>query len=215
MKNSKLTVLLFLIALIVIAVSGCTSNQPVANTIATKLAFTNNGDTWFHFDAVIENMPMKDGTNQNYYIEGYMKPGGTVTLDLSDMAGYGNQQLPAGTTIRVLAWKGLFNPTQPPNTSNMNLNMQGWSNTLLPQADDQKYNVALSNLPVNKLPSGITDNFLKVSKDPTNFHSDVPDISSAQEEVFEEEVFTVDANGKVTMQSITPPTLCQIVAHVI
>jgi hypothetical protein len=32
------------------------------------------------------------------------------------------------------------------------------------------------------------------------------------EPVFEEEVFTVDANGKVTMTYITPATLCNIVA---
>ena len=30
---------------------------------------------------------------------------------------------------------------------------------------------------------------------------------------FEEEVFTVDANGKVTMVYVTPATLCNIVAH--
>ena len=66
MKNRKsLIVMLILIAIIVVAVSGCTSNtKPVANTnhAATKLAFTNNGPTWVHFDAVIENMRMKDGT---------------------------------------------------------------------------------------------------------------------------------------------------------
>ena len=213
MKNSKL-ILLFLLALIVIAVSGCTSNtKPVANTANTKLSFTNNGPTWFHFDAVIENLTMKDGTTQNYYVEGYMKPeGGIVTIDLSDLAGYQNQPLPAGTTVRVLAWKGLFNPTASPTTSNMDLNMQGWSSTPTPQADDQKYNVAFQNLPVNQLPSGITDNSITITKDPATLNNDE---LASQEEVFEEEVFTVDANGKVTMAFVTPATLCNIAAHVI
>ena len=74
-------------------------------------------------------MTLKNGTVQNYYVEGYMKPGGNVTMDLSGLAGYGNQPLPAGTSIRVLAWKGLFNQTLTTNTSDMNLVMQGWSKT--------------------------------------------------------------------------------------
>ena len=65
--------------------------------------------------------------------------------------------------FRVLAWKGLFNPTVSPATSNMDLNMQGWSNTPTPQSHDQKYNVALQNLPVNQLPSGITDNKITIT----------------------------------------------------
>ena len=121
---------------------------------------------------------------QNYYVEGYMKPeGGIVTIDLSDLAGYQNQPLPAGTTVRVLAWKGYFNPTASPTTSNMDLNMQGWSSTPTPQADDQKYNVAFQNLPVNQLPSGITDNSITITKDPATLNNDE---LASQEEVFEE-----------------------------
>jgi hypothetical protein len=213
MKDKNAIIILVLIALIAVAVSGCTStNKTSANTAATKVAFTNNGPTWFHFDAVIENLTMKDGTNQNFYVEGYMKPGGSVTMDLSDLAGYGNQQLPAGTTVRVMAWKGLFNPTASPATSNMDLNMQGWSSTPTPQSNDQKYNVALQNLPVNKLPSGITDNTITITKDPSTLNDDE---LASQEPVFEEEVFTVDANGKVTMTFVQPATLCNIAAHVI
>jgi hypothetical protein len=213
-NNKNAIIILVVVALITVAVSGCTStNKTSANTAATKIAFTNNGPTWFHFDAVIENLTMKDGTNQNYYVEGYMKPnGGSVQIDLSALAGYGNQQLPAGTTVRVMAWKGLFNPTASPATSNMDLNMQGWSNTPTPQSDDQKYNVALQNLPVNKLPSGITDNTITPTKDPSTLNNDE---LASQEPVFEEEIFTVDANGKVTMTFTQPATLCNIAAHVI
>ncbi len=220
MKNSKnAIIMLVLIALITVAVSGCTSNNKTnsttVNDASTKAAFINNGTTWFHFDAVIENMTMKNGTVQNFYIEGYMKPGGNVTIDLSNLAGYGNQPLPAGTSVRVLAWKGLFNQTINSTTGTMDLLMQGWSKNLFPQSDDQKYNVTIQNLPVNQLPANITDNFIKISTDPTNWHSDIPDISSSQEEIFEEEVFTVDANGKVTMVFVTPATLCNLAAHMI
>ena len=38
---------------------------------------------------------------------------------------------------------------------------------------------------------------------------------SALEPIFEEEIFTVDANGKVTMVFVTPATLCNIAANLI
>ena len=216
MKSRNSIILLVLIALIAVAVSGCTSNtnSTSVNQSSTKVAFFNNGSTWFHFDAVIENMTLKNGTVQNYYVEGYMKPGGNVTIDLSGIAGYGNQQLPAGTTIRVMAWKGLFNQTVASNSSDMLLNMQGWSKTLTPASDDLAYNVSVPNLPVNQLPANITDNTLIVGTDPAMIQDESGN-DSAMEPVFEEEIFTVDANGKVTLVFVTPATLCSIVAHII
>jgi hypothetical protein len=215
MKSRNSIILLVLIALIAVAVSGCTSNtNSTINQSSTKIAFFNNGSTWFHFDAVIENMTLKNGTIQNYYVEGYMKPGGNVTMDLSGLAGYGNQQLPAGTTVRVMAWKGLFNQTVTSNSSNMLLTMQGWSKTLTPASDDLAYNVSVSNLPVNKLPANITDNTLIIGTDPALIQ-DGSGNDSALEPIFEEEIFTVDANGKVTMVFVTPATLCNIAANLI
>ena len=215
MKSSKnVIIILVLIALVAVAVSGCTSktNSTSVNQSSTKVAFFNNGSTWFHFDAVIENMTMKNGTVQNFYVEGYMKPGGNVTMDLSGMGGYGNQQLPAGTTVRVLAWKGLFNQTIVSNTSSMNLVMQGWSKNLVPQSNDLSYNVTVPNLPVNQLPANITDNTLIVTTDPTTL---TEDNDSSTTPIYEEEVFTVNADGTVTMVYVTPATLCSIAAHVI
>jgi hypothetical protein len=215
MKNSKnAIVLIILIVLIAVAVSGCsTKNNSAVNQSSTKLAFTNNGSTWFHFDAAIENMTLKNGTVQNFYVEGYMKPNGNVTIDLSGLAGYGNQPLPAGTTVRVLAWKGLFNQTVTSNSSDMNLLMQGWSKNLVPQSNDLKYNVTFQNLPVNQLPANITDNTLIVNTDPSTIQD--PAAEAAMEPIFEEEVFTVNADGTVTMVFVTPATLCDIVTHTI
>ena len=213
MKSSKnVIIFLVLIILAAVAVSGCTSktNSTSINQSSTKVAFFNNGTTWFHFDAVIENMTLKNGTVQNYYVEGYMKPGGNVTMDLSGLAGYGNQALPAGTTVRKMAWKGLFNQTLATNSSEMNLIMQGWSNYLNPTSNDTQYNVTVPNLPVNQLPANITDNTLLITTNPTSLEEDN---DSATTPVFEEEIFTVDANGKVTMTYVTPATLCNIVAH--
>jgi hypothetical protein len=215
MKNNRsVIILLVLIVFAAVAVSGCTSktNSTNVNNSSTKVAFINNGTTWFHFDAVIENMTLKNGTVQNYYVQGYMKPGGNVTMDLSGLAGYGNQQLPAGTTVRVMAWKGLFNQTLKTNSSDLNLIMQGWSNYLNPTSNDSQYNVTVQNIPVNQLPSNITDNTLIISTDPSTIEESNGTNTSSMEPVFEEEVFTVNANGKVTMVYITPATLCNIVA---
>jgi len=215
MKNNRsVIILLVLIVFAAVAVSGCTSktNSTNVNNSSTKVAFINNGTTWFHFDAVIENMTLKNGTVQNYYVQGYMKPGGNVTMDLSSLAGYGNQQLPAGTTVRVMAWKGLFNQTLKTNSSDLNLIMQGWSNYLNPTSNDSQYNVTVQNIPVNQLPSNITDNTLIISTDPSTIEESNGTNTSSMEPVFEEEVFTVNANGKVTMTYITPATLCNIVA---
>jgi hypothetical protein len=214
-SNKSAIVLLILIALIAVAVSGCTSNNSNntgVNQSSTKIAFINNGSTWFHFDAVIENMTMKNGTVQNYYVEGYMKPGGNVTLDLSGLAGYGNQQLPAGTTVRIMAWKGLFNQTinSTTNSSTMDLVMQGWSKALNPTPNDLTYNVTIPNLPVNQLPANITDNYIQISTDPTLLTADN---DSSTTPIFEEEIFTVNADGTVTMVFVTPATLCNILAH--
>ncbi|MTK64954.1 MAG: hypothetical protein F8N15_10690 [Methanobacterium sp.] len=211
MKNSKnAIILLVMLILIAVAVSGCTSkSNSTVNQSSTKLAFTNNGTTWFHFDAVIENMTLKNGTVQNYYVDGYIKPNGNVTMDLSGLAGYGNDPLPAGTTVRVLAWKGLFNQTLATNTSDMFLGMQGWSKNLQPQNDDLKYNVTVLNLPVNQLPANITDSTIIINTDPATISGN----GSSLEPVFEEEIFTVDGNGKVTMVFVTPATLCNIVAQ--
>ncbi len=211
MKNSKnAIILLVILVLIAVAVSGCTSkSNSTVNQSSTKLAFINNGTTWFHFDAVLENMTLKNGTVQNFYVDGYIKPNGNVTMDLSGLAGYGNDPLPAGTTIRVLAWKGLFNQTLASKSSAMNLVMQGWSKNLQPQNDDLKYNVTVQNLPVNQLPANITDSTILINTNPATISGN----GSSLEPVFEEEVFTVDGNGKVTMVFVTPATLCNIVAQ--
>ena len=173
-NRNSLIVMLVLISIFAVSVTAVTSYaKPVATTADTKLAFTNNGLTWVHVDAVIENMQMKDGSTKNFYIDAYIKPGGNVNMDLSKLAGYGNQPLPAGTTIRLLAWDGLYNPTVSTTLSNLNLNMQAWSKTTTPQSTDKIYNTAYSNLQVSKLPSSITDSIIKVTTDPKNFRGNL------------------------------------------
>jgi len=183
---------------------------------ATKLALYNNGTTWLHMDLVMENVTLKNGTVKTFYSELYLKPeNGTVTIDLSQLAGYGNEKLPAGTTIRILAWKGLLNTT-PGGTGDLNLEMQGWSNTQLPGADDAKLQIFFAGIPIKQLPKNITDNLIFTADDINKVHQLQGFIDDEENEpIFEEEILTVDQNGKVTLTIVTAPELCQRIAHLI
>lgn len=219
-RNILIMALIVVIVIIVGAVAYWTGGQ-VTNTNNTpvkdtKLAFYNNGPTWLQAIAVIPNATVKNGTQQNFYMKYYLKPqNGTVTLDLSNMTGYGGQPLPAGTTIRVLTWQGLFNSTVTGSTASLNYTIRGWSNTADPQSNDIVYTKTLPNLPVNQLPTNLTDNNLTVTSDITQFNLWTTEITGGQKPVYEEYLVNVDANGRVTIVEVQPPTLCNIMAHII
>lgn len=229
MKRNNIIVVIVLVAIIVIGALAATTfmkpqgQQVTAGDAATKLAFYNNGSTWLHLDVVMENVTLKNGTVRNFYAEIFLKPGnGTAVIDLSNLSGYGNEKLPAGTNITILAWKGLFMPANSTpavgSTADLNLNMQGWSNTGQPTTDDTIYNVFYPQLNITQLPtiSGnpITDDTViikTVAKD-VQF---TPEITNSQEPISEQELLTVDENGKVTITIIQAPTLCSLMAHIV
>jgi hypothetical protein len=221
-NNNTLIVAIVLIAVIVVGALAVTtlfkSNDPVtAESVgATKLAFQNNGTTWLHMDVILENVTLKNGTLQTFYNEMWIKPNGTVVIDISNLAGYGDSKLPPGTTIRILAWKNLFNNTTATSTGDLNLNMQGWSGTLQPGANDTVTNVIFPGLKVNLLPTNVTDNMLFTDIDMIKLEKQQGFIDDHDQNcVFEEEILTVDQNGKVTITVTTTPELCSIIAHLI
>ena len=220
MKKSLVLIMVVGVVVMIAGAFAATSTDqeqdvPNITTSSTKVALYNNGSTWLHSDAIIENATLKNGTQQNFYVRTYLKPeNGTLTLDLSNMLGYGDQKLPAGTTLKVLAWRGLFNPTAG-GTSTLDLKKQGWSSTIDPVSTDLEYNMTMNNLHVNQLPANITDNNLTVSTDITQFHETVPDITNGLQPVYEEYLIMVDENGKVTILETQPPTLCNIMAQII
>ncbi len=195
------------------ALTGPTNpNQVQAAT--TKVAIQNNGTTWAQVEMVMTNVTMKDGTQKTFYMESFIKPGGNVTIDLSQLLGYPNEKLPAGTIIRIQSWKGLFNETVIQN-QNLNISFQGWSNTLYPGADDVIVPVNYGPLPVSQLPSSITDSIFWSSDDLAKLQQVVPLDTASQEILYEEEVITVDANGKVTITITRPPELCEAIASIV
>lgn len=226
--NRNLIVAIAIIAVIVIAALAATTfmkpegQQVTASDAATKLAFYNNGTAWLHLDVVMANVTLKNGTVQNFYAEVWLQPGnGTATIDLSNLAGYGNEKLPAGTNITIMAWKGLFMPAGSTpavgNTADLNLNMQGWSNTGLPTNEDTIYNVFYPQLNISELPtiSGnpITNDTVIINTTAHNVQY-TPEITDTQEPIFEQELLTVDENGKVTITIVQAPTLCSLMAHI-
>ena len=223
MANNTLIIAIVLIVVIVagafaaVTLMNNNGNQKQVNAVsagATKLAFQNNGTTWLHMDVILENVTLKNGTLQTFYNELWIKPNGTIVMDLSNLAGYGSDKLPPGTTIRILAWKGLYNTTLNETTSILNLNMQGWSNTLQPGANDTITNVVLNGLTVQQLPQNVTDNMIFTNTDVTKLHQMQGFIADDDKfTVYEEEVLTVDQNGKVTITVTTAPELCSLIAH--
>jgi hypothetical protein len=221
MANNTLIIAGVLIAVIVVGALAATTlmnnNGTPVNAVtaeATKLSFQNNGTTWLHMDVILENVTLKNGTLQTSYHELWIKPNGTIVMDLSNLAGYGAEKLPPGTNMRILAWKGLYNNTTATN-GELNLNMQGWSGTLQPGANDAITNVRFSGLRVDLLPKNVTDNLIFTDTNIARLHQQPGFIRDYNEEfnIYEEEILTVDQNGKVTITVTVPPELCSLIAH--
>lgn len=228
MNRNNWIIVIVLIAVIAIGALAATTfmkpqgQQVTAGDAATKLAFYNNGTTWLHLDVVMANVTLKNGTVQNFYAEIWLKPSnGTAVIDLSNLAGYGNEKLPAGTNITIMAWKGLFMPANSTpavgNTADLNLNMQGWSNTGQPTVDDAIYNVLFSQLNITQLPTingnAITDDTVIINTTAHNVQY-TPEVTDTQKPIFEQELVTVDQNGKVTITIVQAPTLCNLMANI-
>lgn len=221
MKRNNLIIAVALIAVIVIAALAVTTfmkpqgqQASAAGEQSTKLAFYNNGTTWVSADFILENMTLKNGSTQTIYSEEYIKPGDNVTLDLSALAGYDNEPLPAGTTITFLAWFGLNNANN--STGNLNITMQGWSNNSEPQAADQSLNLSYTGLPddgsINLTDSAAyTDTDLNALIQKVGFD----DSTNSAEPLSLQGTITVNSDGTVTITLLDTPTLCNLMAHII
>lgn len=214
-RNYLIGIIIAVILIIGVAAFALTSNNNnptvAASESSTKLALYNTGPTWAVLDLTLVNVTMKDGTVKDLHGEVFLKPvNGQIVIDLSQLLGYGTDRLPAGTSIRILSWKGLANQTLPGANQDLNVDFQGWSNNLNPQTSDQKYNVFYAGMPVYQLPEGITDNMVKWGT-----IEELRDLNlDTNEPVFEEEVLTVNEDGTVSIVFTQPPTLCTTIAQI-
>ncbi|MBI5459349.1 hypothetical protein [Methanobacterium sp.] len=220
MKNKLGLFAILAVVIVVVAVSGCNDNTSSNNTNAsaineksTKLAIINNGTTWAHVE-MVANATHKNGTNMTLWADTFIKPNGNLTIDLSQALGYGNEPLPAGTTIRVQSWKGIFNTTGG-GVGSLNIAFQGWSNTLYPPSTAQATNVNFNPLNISTLPSNVTDSVAFIATTPEDLAKiqsvDTPD----QEPLFEEELIVVNADGSVTITVTRVPELCRAIASIV
>ncbi|EKQ54216.1 MAG: hypothetical protein B655_0873 [Methanobacterium sp. Maddingley MBC34] len=220
-KNLGLLAILAVV-IVVVAVSGCsnnnsnnTTNVNAINEKSTKVAlYNNNNDTWLQVE-LVGNVTFKNGTNATFYSDVYVKPNGNATIDLSQLLGYGNEKLPANTTIRFQSWKGLFNTTNVGSQGNVNLTFQGWSNTLKPGADDKTTNVTYNPLTIYLLDSKINDTTIFVAFSPEELAKITPYDTAEQEPLYEEELIFVDENGKVTITVTRAPELCRAISSIV
>jgi hypothetical protein len=221
MKRNNLIIAVALIAVIVIAALAVTTfmkpqgqQASAAGEQSTKLAFYNNGTTWVSADFILENMTLKNGSTQTIYSEEYIKPGDNVTLDLSALAGYDNEPLPAGTTIAFQAWFGLNNANN--STGNLNVTLQGWSNNSQPQAADQSLNLSYTGLPDDGS-INLTDSAAYTDTDLNSLIQKVgfDDSTNSAEPLSLQGTITVNSDGTVTITMLDTPTLCNLMAHII
>jgi len=218
-RNTGIIIAIVIIAVVIVGVFAMMNMGPAqTNQITasgTKAAFKNNGTSWIHFVAVFENVTMKNGTVGNIYADVWLKDnGGMVNMDLSNLAGYGNEALPAGTTISIKAWKNVLRP-EAGGIDDLRLQMQGWSNGQSPPTDEEPFLAEFTDLTVTQLPTEITDNKITTTLDPAEGAAWLAALSNAEGTmVQEEELLTVNADGTVTITAVQPPVLCNLIAGI-
>jgi hypothetical protein len=221
MKNKIGLLAILAVVIVVVAVSGCNDNTKTNGTNAsaitekgTKIAiFNNNESTWAHVE-IDANATNKNGTNVTIGADTFIKPNENVTIDLSQMLGYGNAPLPAGTVIRVQSWKGIFNTTSG-GVGTLNISFQGWSNTRYPTASASFTNVTFNPLNISTIPANITNSIAYIATTPAEI-ANIQSLDMTDEEpLYEEEIITVNADGSVTIIVSRPPELCRAIASII
>lgn len=223
MRTGIIIIIIIIIAALIVGAFAAMfmlgSNTPQQNISdkGTKLNLKNNNNQyWQHMDIVVENVTLKNGTVQNFYIEAWVKPGENLTIDLSNLFGYGNERLPTNYTIKPKIWGGMFDTNN--TTSTFDMVLMGWSNTMNPPSNVPKYNATFNNMPVVKLPEKITGNMFY-------WNTTVPLVNAMtmkdyphddrNEIMFTEINMIVNSDGNIIMVFSVPPTLCSTIAHII
>lgn len=184
-------------------VSNLETPAPVTVASATKLTYYNDGDEWIHQNVIFENVRCKNGSEQTFYVDMYIEPKSSITIDLSAITGYGNEKLPPGTQINILSWKELMAPNVTAPTGDLEMRMQGWSNTLDPQPSDRYYIIRYDGVQIKKLLESINTNKMFIGYDINQLTLFLSG-AGAHDQI----LLIVDADGKVRMIWKIYPELC-------
>jgi hypothetical protein len=212
LKNTQIAAIVIIIVALALAIVIGTQNQSnlsipkqVTADAATKITYYNDGDTWLHQNVIYENVTLKNGSIQTFYSDMYIKPHSSITVDLSNLAGYGNQKLPSDTELTILTWKEVLNETINAPTADLEMRMQGWSNTLKPQPYDRYYIIKYPGLTLNNLPDFIKNNKLYIGTDLNQLK-----LFLEGKGVHEQILLKVDSEGRVYMIFVEIPELCKV-----
>ncbi len=216
MKNSTIIIAIIIIVAVVIVGAYAVMNMntaPADNKTAitangSKVTIINNNkDVWAHWNLAIQNAPLKNGTQQTYYVQVWIKPGQNATFDLSNILGYGNAPLPQNTNLTVLGNGGLYNTTAS-GTSKFNTTFFGWTTNQNMPSPSQTFNNASNGMtvdpvqPVGALPSNITGNTVTVGT--TN-------VVNGNDQLFVQLNILIGPNGVPYFGIAGTPTLCGVI----
>ncbi len=204
-------VLILAVSLILVSIFGSSlvlSNEShstsINNTVTehgTKLKLINNdGHNWENMLIEITNATTASGVSNNYYVEAWIEPKSSVTIDLSNMLGYGDTTLPNGTTLDLSTWSGLYNTN--PSSDTFRLTLVGWSNTIAP-VNASTYNITQGSMSVSTLPSNIITDTVLMGNKPSDIgvEGQGSSILSAQMKL------TVNSRGNIMITFPNQPTL--------
>ena len=217
MKNNVIIIAIIIIAVIVIGAAAFLMTSPTADNKAQITAngskvtvINNNQDVWAHWNLEVQNLPQKNGTQQTFYVQLWVKPGENATFDLSNMAGYGEETLPQDTNITVLGYGGLYNQTAS-GQGDFNTTFLGWTtNQTIPDPTSvyktavNSYDVNSTSLVIGTLPENITDTMVIIET--TN------NIGS-NDQLFQQFYIIIDENGVPHFNPAGVPTLCEVMAQ--
>ena len=213
MNKNILFIALIVILVAIIGVAAYMMLTPTAGPAqlteaGTKIALHNNGSTWVHTAGVFENTTLKNGTVSNVYFNAWTKPkDGKVVIDLSNAMGYGNESLPANTTMRL---KLYLDPVSenPSGSAVVTKTIEGWSNTPEPSENVTGTLLTFPTHVVLQLPANITDNNLVVTTDSAKGVAFISSVNT----LYVECLVTVNSDKSVTITILQQPELCNLVA---
>lgn len=218
MKNN--TIIIAVIAAILIVIGaflaltllgspGTSDNKTQITASGSKVTIINNNqDVWAHWKLQLQNVPEKNGSQQTYYVEEYIKPGENVTFDLSTITGNGDEPLAQDTKISVLGWGGLHNLTAG-EEGKFNSTFLGWTTNETIPTPPLTYKSAIDPLEVDPmmtigaLPGNITGNTITIGT--SNPSSDTND------ELFLQFNIIIGPYGVPYFELKGTPTLCEVI----
>lgn len=217
MKNNVIIIAIIIIAVIVIGAAAFLMTSPTADNMTQITAngskvtvINNNQDVWAHWNLEVQNLPLKNGTQQTYHVQLWLKPGENATFDLSNMAGYGEETLPQDTNITVLGYGGLYNQTAN-GQGDFNTTFLGWTtNQTIPDPTSvyksavNSYEVNSTSLVIGTLPENITDTMVII---------ETTNNMGSNDRLFQQFCIIIDENGVPHFNPCSVPTLCEVMAQ--